>query len=165
MEGGGVGLRALLRLCGARGPGLDMCAEACHPHHLPGGGGGQRFLASTVGIGGKLRPAVHSCIGMKVQSASGLLAQPQAPPTPRVPRSLFSLVPSGHDSPYLQPINHWRSEPSPWGSPNFVAASTSVFLEEGMATHSSILAWRIPRTEEPGGATHSPWESQRVGHN
>ena len=24
-------------------------------------------------------------------------------------------------------------------------------LEEGLATHSSILAWRIPRTEEPGG--------------
>ena len=24
-------------------------------------------------------------------------------------------------------------------------------LEEGMATHSSILAWRIPLTEEPGG--------------
>ena len=24
-------------------------------------------------------------------------------------------------------------------------------LEEGMATHASILAWRIPRTEEPGG--------------
>ena len=24
-------------------------------------------------------------------------------------------------------------------------------LEEGMATHSNILAWRIPRTEEPGG--------------
>jgi len=24
-------------------------------------------------------------------------------------------------------------------------------LEAGMATHSSILAWRIPRTEEPGG--------------
>ena len=29
------------------------------------------------------------------------------------------------------------------------------FLEEGMATHSSILAWRIPWTEEPGG--YSPW--------
>ena len=28
-------------------------------------------------------------------------------------------------------------------------------LEKGMATHSSILAWRIPWTEEPGG--HSPW--------
>ena len=24
-------------------------------------------------------------------------------------------------------------------------------LEEGMATHSSILAWEIPQTEEPGG--------------
>ena len=28
-------------------------------------------------------------------------------------------------------------------------------LEEGMATHSSILAWRIPWTEEPVG--YSPW--------
>ena len=26
-----------------------------------------------------------------------------------------------------------------------------VSLEEGMATHSSVLAWRIPWTEEPGG--------------
>ena len=29
-------------------------------------------------------------------------------------------------------------------------------LEKEMATHSSILAWRIPWTEEPGGL-HSPW--------
>ena len=28
-------------------------------------------------------------------------------------------------------------------------------LEKGMATHSSVLAWRISWTEEPGG--HSPW--------
>ena len=28
-------------------------------------------------------------------------------------------------------------------------------LEKGLATHSSILAWRILRTEEPGG--YSPW--------
>ena len=28
--------------------------------------------------------------------------------------------------------------------------------EKGMATHSSILAWRIPLTEEPGGL-QSPW--------
>ena len=31
-------------------------------------------------------------------------------------------------------------------------ARQEVSLEEGMATHSSILAWRVPRTEEPGGA-------------
>ena len=36
-------------------------------------------------------------------------------------------------------------------------------LEEGIATHSSILAWRIPWTEEPGGL-HS-MGSQRLGHN
>ena len=35
-----------------------------------------------------------------------------------------------------------------------------VLLEEGMATHSSILAWRIPWTEEPGGLW--PIGSQRV---
>ena len=29
-------------------------------------------------------------------------------------------------------------------------------LEKGMATHSSILGWRIPGTEEPGGL-YSPW--------
>ena len=33
-------------------------------------------------------------------------------------------------------------------------------LEEGMATYSSALAWRIPWTEEPGGATvHGVTES------
>ena len=36
-------------------------------------------------------------------------------------------------------------------------------LEEGMATHSSIFAWRTPWTEEPGGL----WSigSQTVGHD
>ena len=36
-------------------------------------------------------------------------------------------------------------------------------LEEGMAIYSSILAWRIPWTEEPGGL--QSMGSQRVGHN
>ena len=36
-------------------------------------------------------------------------------------------------------------------------------LEESMATHSSIVAWRIPRTEEPGGLQSI--ESPRVVHN
>ena len=34
---------------------------------------------------------------------------------------------------------------------------------EGMATHSNILAWRIPQTEEPGELKSI--QSQRVGHN
>ena len=36
-------------------------------------------------------------------------------------------------------------------------------LEKEMATHSSILAWRIPRTEEPVGL--QSMGSQRVGHD
>ena len=36
-------------------------------------------------------------------------------------------------------------------------------LEEGMVTHSSILAWRIPWTEEPGGL--QSLGSQRVRHS
>ena len=36
-------------------------------------------------------------------------------------------------------------------------------MEKGMATHSGILAWRIPWTEEPGGI--QSMGSQRVGHN
>ena len=36
-------------------------------------------------------------------------------------------------------------------------------LEKKMATHSSILAWRIPWTEEPGGL--QAMGSQRVGHD
>ena len=31
---------------------------------------------------------------------------------------------------------------------------------EEMATHSTILAWRIPQTEEPGG--YSPWGGKEV---
>ena len=36
-------------------------------------------------------------------------------------------------------------------------------LEGGMATHSRILAWRSPRTEEPGGL--QCMGSQRIGHD
>ena len=36
-------------------------------------------------------------------------------------------------------------------------------LEEGMATHSSVLAWRVPWTELPGGL--QAMRSHRVGHD
>jgi len=34
------------------------------------------------------------------------------------------------------------------------------FLEKGMVSHSSVLAWRILWTEEPGG--HIPWGHKKV---
>ena len=41
--------------------------------------------------------------------------------------------------------------------------SSSYLMEKEMATHSSILIWDIPWTEEPGGL--QSMESQRVGYN
>ena len=38
-------------------------------------------------------------------------------------------------------LKRWGVRPLDWEDP----------LEEGMRTHSSILAWRIPWTEDPGG--------------
>ena len=49
--------------------------------------------------------------------------------------------------------------PSLW---NFSYSSPDK-VEKGMATHSSILAWRIPGTEEPGRLQSTG--SQRVGHD
>ena len=36
-------------------------------------------------------------------------------------------------------------------------------LEKGMAIHSSILAWKVPWAEEPGGL--QSWGLQRIGHD
>ena len=41
--------------------------------------------------------------------------------------------------------------------------SQEIPLEKEMATHSSILAWRIPWTEEPDGL--QSMQLQRVGHD
>ena len=38
-------------------------------------------------------------------------------------------------------------------------------LEKGMATHSSILPWKIPRTEEAGGLQLRSMGLQEVGHD
>ena len=49
------------------------------------------------------------------------------------------------------------------GEPGWIPGSGRSPLEEGMATHSSILAWEIPWTEESGGL--QSMGSQRVRHN
>ena len=41
------------------------------------------------------------------------------------------------------------------GNPNLILGQKDP-LKKGIATHSSILAWKTPWTEEPGGL-HSPW--------
>ena len=46
---------------------------------------------------------------------------------------------------------------------NFIFTFYSHTLEKEMATHSSVLAWRIPGTEEPGGLLSMGLH--RVGHD
>jgi len=46
---------------------------------------------------------------------------------------------------------------------NFTLTSRIHALEKEMATHSSVLAWRIPGTGEPGGLPSTG--SHRVGHD
>ena len=58
---------------------------------------------------------------------------------------------------------------SPWGREESDMTARLQFhfslyaLEKEMATHSSVLAWRIPGTGEPGGLPSIG--SHRVGHN
>ena len=74
-----------------------------------------------------------------------------------------------HPTPVLLPgkSHGWRSLVgcSPWGCLESDTTERLHFhvLEKEMATHSSILAWRIPWTEEPGGV----WSmgSHRVRHD
>ena len=46
---------------------------------------------------------------------------------------------------------------------DLAAAANNIILEKEIATHSSILAWRIPGMGEPGGLLSM--ESHRVGHD
>ena len=58
---------------------------------------------------------------------------------------------------------------SPWGHESRTLLSNFTFtfhfhaLEKAMATHSSVLAWRIPGTTEPGGLPSMG--SHRVGQD
>ena len=54
---------------------------------------------------------------------------------------------------------------SPWGREELDMTERLHFhiLEKEMATHSSVLAWRIPGMEEPGGLPSIG--SHRVGHD
>ena len=86
---------------------------------------------------------------------------------------LVSSLPSGFNqvselqSCYKGPVN------SAWGFPGGSDGKESAWnadslgqkdpLEKGTSTHSSILAWRIPWTEEPGGL--QSMRSQRVRHD
>ena len=49
-----------------------------------------------------------------------------------------------------------------WVFENFELLDGTLYNGEGMATHSSVLAWRISWTEEPGGLQSIGWERDRT---
>ena len=89
----------------------------------------------------------------------------------------LSVVPTATHSGSVLLAAHLRHVPHAVGFPGGSARNESACnveelglvprlgrsLEKGMATHSSILAWRIPWTEEPGGL--QSMGSPRVRHN
>ena len=73
-------------------------------------------------------------------------------------------------TPIFLPRESWTEEPGGLVSigshrvrHNWRNLACTHALEKEMATHSSVLAWRIPGTEEPGGLLSMGWH--RVGHN
>ena len=59
--------------------------------------------------------------------------------------------------------NHMAKNPPAMQETRVPSLGQEDTLEKGIATHSSILAWRIPWTEKPGGLQSVG--SQRVGHD
>ena len=57
----------------------------------------------------------------------------------------------------------WMSDRKGFGRNQILPFVLTPDMEKEMATHSSILSWRIPWTEEPGGL--QSMGSQRVKHN
>ena len=64
---------------------------------------------------------------------------------------------------YLYPHTWADSKESPHNAHLGSIPGSENTLEKEMATHSSILAWRTPRSEEPGGL--QSLGSQRIGHD
>ena len=69
------------------------------------------------------------------------------------------LFPQQNDIYLAQTVKHLPTMRETWVQ----SLGQEDFLEKEMATHSSILAWKIPWTEEPGGL--QSLGLQRVGHD
>ena len=81
----------------------------------------------------------------------------------------LSACPQGQDRHFwtlyhgASQVAQWIKNPPAMQETQVRSLRWEVSLEKGMETHSSILAWRIPRTEEPGGLQSVG--SHRVGHD
>ena len=136
-----------------------------HQESLPGGGAGVQTQTHLRGHGNstiaRLGPGRSSGVRSAAQRAG-----PSFPlPLPAAPASVTSDCDALSPRVPLLASGWFHSKAVSF--PTFLGGSLGGedLREEGMATHSSILAWRMPWTEEPGG--HSPCcckESERTEH-
>ena len=133
----------------------------------------------------KPQPDLHTVCRPEDKPPSGPEAEDRTAASPRCPDPTCAHSFQHSPSPHPPPSFHGRTTPSfvlpnPWRKGASLAAQTvknpSAMQEtrvrspgwegppgKGMATHSSIPAWRIPWTEEPGGL--QSMGSQRAGHD
>ena len=110
------------------------------------------------------RTALNSLLGLDPKSPQSRSSTSQPHSTFSISSILFSVYLIA----YLEAPEEWREASLMAQMVKNLPAMQKTWLpsltqedplEEGMATHSSILAWRIPWTQEPGVG------SQRGGHN
>ena len=89
--------------------------------------------------------------GLSCSAACGIFRDQSSNPCPCTGRWILN-----HWTTMEVPVSHFKGK-CPWLSFIFIYKA----LEEGTATYSSILAWRVPWTEEPGGL--QSLGSQEVG--
>ena len=114
-------------------------------HHCPQNDDSRSIRQSSSGCG-LARPSVCLLDGLPSSHAS--LHLNSASPT------VNSAPPAETCSSFSHPSQREGLPPKPSSTPRSqegLLVRKEDPLEEGMATHSSILAWRIPWTEEPGG--------------
>ena len=134
-------------LAGCSAQGLIKLSSRCQRGSVPSEAFVPLLVSLVVG-----RIKILGLVGMKSPASCSLLVRD---------RCQFLGVPSGLSwvslvSPMVKNLPAmWESRCNPW--------VRKIPLEKGMATHSSILAWEVPWTEEPGGL--QPMRSQGVGHN
>ena len=110
-------------------------------------------------------PEVLPNLGMEIASLVSPTLQvdsfPLVPPGNPMQEQLINYMPSFHtmDFPSGSVVKNLPAMQETWVQ----SLGWEDPLEQGMATHSSILAWRIPWTEEPGGLQFIG--SQRVRHD
>ena len=122
------------------------------------------FWTSTLGRIGLLSPALPMDLIWLYRAVTGF---PNRKPAPWEKRFILLTFTKITLSQHCSKPSVWtpkkQQQEGKWGKVLSFKEDSACCLEKEMATHSSVLAWRIPGTKEPGGLPSMG--SHRVGHD